>query len=753
MKKWIDYNTAAIRYLFYILFFTVPLFFTNNTSELFEFNKMWLTFWLSFLIFAFWGTKMVLERQFRVQRTKLDIPLLLFLVSQIVSTIFSMDQHISWWGYYSRFNGGLLSTITYIFLYFALVSNLRKKDVTQLLWVALGSCVLVALWGLPSHFGYDPTCLLFRGTFDVSCWTSAFQPTVRIFSTLGQPAWMAAYLSIFLPVTTALFLLRIKGEKKLMPLSSRKVTLLTVYFILLFLFYLDLLFTDTRAGFLGFWIGNIVFWVGLFFTDILSRKLFWQTALLSNILFLLINFFYQTPINQLNRFSLSGIIQATTPKTAPVKSAAHISPTPTPADTGDLSDGITDSGTIRLFVWQGAIKAWESHPLIGTGVETFAFAYYQYRPVGHNMTSEWDYLYNKAHNEYLNYLTTTGLFGLSTYLYFIFGYSFFSLLYLLRNSRDVNKRNEIILTLGLLGAMASIFISNFFGFSVVIINEFLFLTPGFFLILTGQLSSEKQFVLFKKKDPEEKGRQRDQSISGAQWLLIAVIWVIAIYYELIFITYWNADVAYALGHNYDSVNQYPKAYQPLVDATNMRPDEPVFQDELSVNEAALAVLYAQNKDASDAQNYANQAKAISDTLTAQYPNNILFWKSRVRIFVLLGADNPALLNEALFAIQKAHTLAPTDAKILYNLGVLYGRTGNVQQGAQVLEQTIKDKPDYRDAYYALGLFYRDLATNQAGKVTNPAMEQKAVNTMHFILQRIGSNDPEVKKTLKSWGAE
>ena len=53
--------------------------------------------------------------------------------------------------------------------------------------------------------------------------------------------------------------------------------------------------------------------------------------------------------------------------------------------------------------------------LIGTGTETFAFAFYRYRPAGHNLTAN-GILYNKAHNEYLNYLATTGLFGLASYL-------------------------------------------------------------------------------------------------------------------------------------------------------------------------------------------------------------------------------------------------------------------------------------------------------------------------------------------------
>ncbi len=170
-----------IRWSFYLIFLLVPLFFTGNTSELFEFNKMWLTFGLTLLIAAAWVSKMILERQIKIAKTLLDIPILLFLFSQLLSTIFSMDIHTSLWGYYSRFNGGLYSLVAYGFLYFAFTSTIERKDLLKYLYVIIASAVGVALWGLPSHFGYDPTCYVFRGTFDVSCWTAAFQPKSRIF--------------------------------------------------------------------------------------------------------------------------------------------------------------------------------------------------------------------------------------------------------------------------------------------------------------------------------------------------------------------------------------------------------------------------------------------------------------------------------------------------------------------------------------------------------------------------------------------
>src|SRR3989338_4924509 len=116
IMKFYNFSSRAIEYLFYALLLLVPLVFAGNTSELFEFNKMWLTFGITTLIVALWISKMILQRRILFRRTIFDIPILIFLISQIVSTIISLDPHVSLWGYYSRWNGGLLSTIAYIIL-------------------------------------------------------------------------------------------------------------------------------------------------------------------------------------------------------------------------------------------------------------------------------------------------------------------------------------------------------------------------------------------------------------------------------------------------------------------------------------------------------------------------------------------------------------------------------------------------------------------------------------------------------------
>ncbi len=754
----ISFCNNIIKYSIYLLFFLVPLIFAGNTSELFELNKMWITFGLTIIVGVAWITKMILEKRVSIQRTPLDIPILLFLLSQIISTIFSLDQQVSLWGYYSRFNGGLFSTVCYVLLFYAIASHFSVKNIFTLLKVTLAGCLATALWGFPSHFGYDPTCLVFRGTLDTNCWTYQFQPTVRVFSTLGQPAWFAAYLAALIPIVIAYTLNCYKNTTKYW-----------LYLIFAALLYLDLIFAHTRAGSIGFVLVYVIFWIFVFVQKIFTFKIFLRNFIIINIFLLLSNFFFGFPVDNLNTFTFSGLTNHFSQHQSAPPAPAALQPSTTPSSKAPqptLETGITDSGIIREFVWKGAIDAWKSSPLFGTGVETYAFAYYKFRPAGHNMTSEWDYLYNKAHNEYLNYLATTGLFGLGTYLAFIFIFIFLvlkpitkslfkgSTFVLARYNSEVMKDPKSIktelLTIGIFTGWLSILITNFFGFSVVIMNLFLFLMPLFIFILNDMLP-EKTFSF---------GAETSESpqTNPYQWTVIALITIIAGWMIVGLARYWDADTKYALGMNLDGVGSYQQAYPLLLQAAMIEPNEPVYKDELAINTSVLATALAVQKDQTSANQFMNNAIKLSDDVVTSHPNNVVYWKNRVRIFYTLAqAADPqqqlAYFQEALKAIQTAHDLAPTDAKISYNLGVLYGQTGNIQQGIGILQDTIKLKPDYRDPYFALGLFYHQLALNQNNYVVNPAMQQKAVDTYKYILTNLNPNDQEVKKSLKDWGVK
>src|SRR3990167_9440048 len=747
--KAINICNRIIEFSFYAVFLLIPLAIAGDTSELFEFNKMWLAFSLGIIIAVSWIIKSIVKKEFRIQRTPLDIPILLFLLSLFLSTIFSWDRHISVWGYYSRFNGGLLSIILYIFFYYAFVSNIINKDdgifktpveaVKRFLNLSIITAVIVSLWGLPSHFGYDPTCLVFRGNLDVSCWGTDFQPRIRIFSTLGQPDWLAAYLAILLPVSIALFLEHFKFE----PNGKLKVNRLAVfYFISSLLFYVDLLYARSRSAIIAVGISMSILFIAYFYLKRKEIKIINFAGPL--LIVLLITFFVGLPFSFLSRFSYSEVKNRISPP-PPAKTQTKTEK-PAPQHSGEL--GGTDSGKIRLLVWKGAIEAWKNNPIFGTGVETFAYAYYKYKSPAHNLTSEWNFLYNKAHNEFLNYLVTTGTFGTLAYLLMIGWFLYLSTKKLLTRIRKKEHEN-LLLPVSLIAGYITILITNFFGFSVVMVNIYLFLIPAFVLVLENMISSERE-------PANSQPRLNRGQFSPFQWMGAIITIVIGFYFLFTLISYWNADKAYAYGYNLDRVGLYQDAYSYLHKAVLGRGDEPVFRDEMAINDAILATQLLSQKDVQNASAAAQTASSLSkeaittsNELVASYPNNFVFWKTRIRIFYTLAQVDSQFLPTALDAVRKAAELAPNDASIIYNLGVIEGQSGNIDKAIEALERAVALKPDYRDAHYALGLFYNQKAVDKNGNVINREFLDKAIGQMKYILTYISSSDTGAKDALKT----
>lgn len=726
-----------IEYSFYFLFFLVPLIFFSGSSELFEYNKMMLTYAVTIVIASAFIIKLSNEHGFapkkwlfEIKRTPLDIPIALYLISHILSTIFSIDPHISIWGYYSRFHEGLLASISYIILYYVAVSTLDRTHVIKIFFVTFLSSLIVSLWGIMEHFGGSVSCFFITGEMNDSCWIQDVQN--RVFATLGQPNWMAAYLDV------SLLLLIGSGTRYLFSRTKEKTASLltiTLYTSTLFLFTAAFLFTKSRSGFLAISAG-----LGLFIGVTILKNLhhrqtyYFLSGIILIIAIALVTF--GLPFPDLEKYSVESFLKQGS------KTAVE-APKPKVSD-GYIDIGVSESSDIRKIVWQGAVKIWQRYPILGSGVETYAYAYYKDRPVAHNMTSEWDFLYNKAHNEFLNVLATTGTVGMLTYLAFIgsFAVWFLRMIILRKNSLHDQK----ILILALFSAWTTIQITNFFGFSVVIIGLFFFLIPAF------------SFILEKEDTPSAVNHR---SKSSSKWVILGAITILAIIMESNLLNMWRADKAYAYGKNLGSsqVREYLSALPYLLEAVSLNPDEPTFRDELSYNQAVIASALYQKIEESTASSIINLTKdqklalkfpainlSTQDLISSATENSNLaveispeslpFWKTRTKTLFELATIDQNYLPRGLAAIQRAAELAPTDAKVHYNLGLILAQNGQLKDAIQVLEETAKMKPDYRDAYYALGLYY-----NQAGE------KEKSRAAMLYILTKIGP-DTEAKKFLE-----
>ena len=733
-----------IEICFYALFALIPLLLTPWNYELFEYNKMMGVYVLTTIIFSCWVLKSLFLKKIIIKRSPLDLFFLFFLASQFISTFFSMDIHTSIWGYYSRFHQGILASVSYFLLYLAFRANFENKNLLKLIKIMLLTGVLVAVYAILERFGIDK-----------NLWVQDVQN--RVFSTLGQPNWLAAYMAVLLPISMGMSLsniankqeLRIKNQESPASPSAagragiKSFLVLTSSLLLPLLFYLTLLFTKSRSGMIGFWIANAAFW---FFQIILwklntlsltHKKLLEQFFMTLNISFILLSFVIGgAGLGPLEKYSLPRLTNSATK----IENSL-------PSSTTSLETGVTESGDIRKIVWRGATEAFLKHPLVGTGVETFAYAYYQYRPAKHNLTSEWDFLYNKAHNEYLNFAATTGTLGLGTYLVFIGAFIFWFFKQFLvkkqevRSKKQDNKKNilnshflildsNLILATGLFTGWLSILITNFFGFSVVLIGLFFFLLPQ--LCFSLYQPEEKKEVV--TRFDEKTGQQ--PIVSKLAMILVVIL---TLYLLQTLVKFWVADVYFAQGYRHNRSNRFFEAYTSLSEAVKLNPYEPFYADEIAYSSAILAVALAKEGNATEAAVLRDQSLAFIDMVQTISPDNVTYTKSRVKTYYALSELDSNFKQSAVSSLIKAEKLAPTDAKIPYNLGIILARAGQIDLAIEKLQRAIELKPNYRDAYYALALVQKD---NQ--------QPEKARQTLQFILEKINKDDAEVKEKLKEW---
>lgn len=323
-----------------------------------------------------------------------------------LSTIFSIDKYSSIFGYPTRIHGGLLSYLSYgviSFIYAA--SNFSQTWRERHLQVLLGSGVVISVYAVLQRFGVD-----------ASLWNQDVQS--RVFGTFGQPNWMAAYLSVMLPIATY-FVVREQTQLR----KFLYVGILSICLVASFL-------SGSRSG-LG---GGLIAMLGV------ALCLGWSKNI------------WQKVDKRVLMWTLVGICLV--------------------SGYGLWINlwGRVETMTIRLAVWEGVWKIFWRYPWLGSGPETFAYVFYENRPAALLATAEWDLLYNKAHNEILHYLGTIGLIGTGA-----FGAYCLTMLYETKRGFFLGGSSlQIYLCCG----WWSLWIAHLFGFSVTATGLLLFILPA-----------------------------------------------------------------------------------------------------------------------------------------------------------------------------------------------------------------------------------------------------------------------------------
>lgn len=164
--------------------FILPLAYTWDTYDHYVLPKLLVARLLVIGLFILFLTRALVTRSLVIKRTPLDLPLLAFVGSAVVSTFVAYNQNVAVFGTYSRYDG-LLTILTYAALFWLSVQALAgPEDARTLVRVLLAS-------------GYVVAGLAILQSVTDSLSQSAFIPA---FGTLGQKNVAGAFLAMLCPL-------------------------------------------------------------------------------------------------------------------------------------------------------------------------------------------------------------------------------------------------------------------------------------------------------------------------------------------------------------------------------------------------------------------------------------------------------------------------------------------------------------------------------------------------------------------------
>jgi len=485
--------------LYALLVFCTPLIFSINSNELFEFPKMFFVYFVGIFIITFFISDIIINRT-KLKRPHPAVVILFF--TFVVSTIFSTHFYTSIFGYYTRFNGGFLSHLVFFGLYYVALNKLTKGDYKNLLTTLLFTVIPIGFYGLSQYFN------------GVS----------RAYSTFGQPNWLAQYLSMILPVLLYIFL------------NNKDLRLAKVWFGIFILGFYCFWVTFSLSGILGFLISLFIL-----FPKILKNK---KDRNFGYRLALIILIMVIIPISNPGIFGdkIKDIIIDLK------KSTSSVNVVYAQEETGinlNLKNNVSDPSFIRLSLWEGSMRMILSSAktfLIGSGPGTFPYTFQPFRSLKLNYSSEWDFVFNKPHNYYIEIWSESGIFSLLSFIFILY--------IMFKKSPDFIKPS--IVAFG---------VSNIFGWPVVS-------TSLLFWLLASYVLEEKL---------EKKSGSLSSISTRPKFLIIfssVILWGVCFFVLFNLSKIYRADINFKKSQEFLSDGDRERALYFANKSINLNPFEP-----------------------------------------------------------------------------------------------------------------------------------------------------------------------------------
>jgi len=384
---------SAIRNLLFAAIAVTPVFFNVTSRRIFEPDKianlrlLALMAFLFFLIYFIENKKHTIAPYLKYSSLLL-ISVLLYFLSEVISTIFSIIPQYSIWGSYFR-QQGIYTVFAYLIFFFGALYFLSSSFYREFfINVIIATSVPVSIWGISQSAGIDPIPWAVQ---DISA---------RVTSSLGNPIFLSAYLIMVFPVTLSRVIILFENRNKSKGMHIPNVI---IHVLFLILQILAIYMTKSRGPLLGF-AASMLFFI-LCYSKLSGKKFMKYVSTVVLIISIITGLILANAIMRGN---------GETPSNVGIDGSGN------PERILNVAETESGTGKVRLLIWKGAIKLIKSSPLsrilVGYGPESM---YVSYNKVYESELSKYESLEavpDRSHNEPLDILSSKGVIGIIAFI-------------------------------------------------------------------------------------------------------------------------------------------------------------------------------------------------------------------------------------------------------------------------------------------------------------------------------------------------
>lgn len=352
-----------INMMLYMTILIMPLIVVNISIRRYSIGKIMFLYIIGICLLI----TLIKDRKITIKKE--HIVAIIFLITILISCILSPYKFIAFVGSAAR-NEGFITFVIYIILFFAASQYLivSEKSINLMLFVSS----IYGLYGILQFYGIDP----------IQKWLFGEITNHDSIGLIGNRMLFSSYIVLFLTLSVQMYILKLKKR----------------YLLSSIILFCCLLCTLTR----GAWITLLVI---LFINIVMSIK---KKNNIKGIIILIIFFICSFAIiNITSNNKIIGRVEHTKNEVTMIK---------------DKGDNVPSSSiNARRIIIKLYLKAYLDKPLIGTGPDTF------YNRLFDDYTKDLmeKVIYtgeatDKAHNEYLEYAVSCGIFTLLSYLFLTF---------------------------------------------------------------------------------------------------------------------------------------------------------------------------------------------------------------------------------------------------------------------------------------------------------------------------------------------